>query len=114
MVEALEKWGADARGAMAELLLDEKGYDDEVRLFLGDSKFFDLKVSMFARTYEDAYVAAHSLCVRAMKLRLLPLCEPLRLFTDRLRTRNYKDAPNLYGTILAETDELRTLMGCAV
>lgn len=109
-LDELGNWGADTEGAMRNLYADEKYYAELVRAFARDSRIRSLEIAMRAQDYADAFTLSHGLMNEARKLGLAPLSEPLSLFADRLRTRNWKDAPNFYGAVQEQISRLQDLV----
>ncbi len=109
-LEDLGSWGADTEGAMRSLYADEEYYAGLVRAFARDSRIRSLEIAMRAKDYADAFTLSHGLMNEARKLGLTPLSVPLSLFADRLRTRNWKDAPNFYGEVQEQIARLQDLV----
>ncbi len=109
-LEDLGSWGADVQGAMRGLYADEGYYAGLVRTFSGDARVRFLEIAMRAKDYDEAFTLGRGLMNDARKLGLTPLLEPLSLFVDRLRTRNWKDAPNFYRAVREQFAQLQDLV----
>lgn len=96
LMDRLEAYGADVKGIDERFLGDRELFERCFEEFMGDPSFADLERSLADASYENAFLAAHTLKGVSGNLGLVPFYDAICTLVESLRAKDYScvDAEN--------------------
>lgn len=102
LIEQLQTYGADIKGAMSRFLDDEELYDSCFTAFLEDPCFAQLGQALEKKDDQEAFDAAHTLKGVAGNMGLTPMYEAISDLVESLRKEEHSHLQEQYTQIIAQ------------
>ena len=111
LLEALENWGCDIKGAMERFLADEELYVTCLETVIMDEAFEKLGVALEQKQIQEAFDYAHTLKGVFANLGLKPMYLSVERLVEPLRAGNGENLETAYKELLEANDYLKQLLG---
>ena len=111
LLEALENWGCDIKGAMERFLDDEELYVTCLETVIMDEAFEKLGVALEQKQIQEAFDYAHTLKGVFANLGLKPMYLSVERLVEPLRAGNVDNLESAYKELLEAIEYLKQLLG---
>ena len=111
LLEALENWGCDIKGAMERFLDDEELYVTCLETVIMDEAFEKLGVALEQKQIQEAFDYAHTLKGVFANLGLKPMYLSVERLVEPLRAGKCENLETAYKELLEANDYLKQLLG---
>lgn len=102
IIQKLQNWGCDIKGALERMLNDEDFYIECLYTVLEDTNFDELEKNLKKGNIHEAFEHAHTLKgvlgnmgLTPMYQKTIEIVEPLRIGSDEQTLENYRDLKNM-------------------